>query len=64
MQVDDVCGYGIQEVAVVGDDQDCGGPRLGGGGVTGWQAQFGKTVSSQLPKASWRQTFPDLLQHL
>ena len=31
VQVDDVCGYGIQEVAVVGDDQDCGGPRLRGG---------------------------------
>lgn len=23
VQVDDVCGYGIQEVAVMGDDQDC-----------------------------------------
>ena len=28
VQVDDVCDYGVEEVSVVGDDQDGGLPRL------------------------------------
>lgn len=63
VQVDDVCGYGIQEVAVVGDDQDCGGPRLVGGGhrMAGpvWEG-------SQLPDPNGLggRPFLDLLWHL
>lgn len=58
VQVDDVCGYGIQEVAVVGDDQDCGGPRLRGGSQDG-RPSLGRQ-SAPRPQRSWRQTFPRL----
>lgn len=61
VQVDDVCGYGIQEVAVMGDDQDCGGPRLRGHRMAGpvWEG-------SQLPNPSGLRGrhSPHLPQHL
>lgn len=61
VQVDDVCGYGIQEVAVMGDDQDCGGPCLRGSqdGRPGLGGQ-----SAPKPQRPWRQTLPRPAPHL
>lgn len=61
VQVDDVCGYGIQEVAVVGDDQDCGGPRLRGS-QDGRPSLGGQ--SAPKPQRPWRQTLPRPAPHL
>lgn len=71
VQMNDVCGYGIQEVAVVGDNQNCRGPCLEGwGGSQDGRPSLGGQSTSNTPPPPpphWclrGRSSLDLLQHL